>query len=250
MMLPRLLFFTVILASLVSSPLLARDIKYQDFFSHKENFYLLQPTLIADFFTGLIETKGKGNRAKRNIARNILGCPVGMTATSNCPVDRYKLLKKEKRTPSTFIAQVNWTVVERVKKGRFHVLSLTWRPELIDTEIFLIEDYLKSLKVAAESKDFRVPSQIKRVQFSPHFQRRIQIKVDAKMAKVLLELYDDKPSDFRDSITFIAEGNSVTLRDDLATFNLFLKAKKVQINHLTFPAMLVPQATRRNGGRK
>ena len=244
-MLPRLLLCAVVITSFVITPLVAADIKYQDFFSKKENFYLLQPSLVTDFFTGLIETKGKGSRAKRNIAKNILGCPLGTASSSNCPVDRYKFLKKEKRTPSQFIAQVNWTVVERIKKGRFHVLSLTWRPQLIDTEIFLIEDYLKSLNIAAESKDFRMPTQIRRIQFSPHFQRRIQIKVDAKMAKVLLELYEEKPADFRDSITFVPEGNSVTLRDDLATFNLFLKAKKIKINHLVFPAMLVPQTARR-----
>ncbi|MDX2469134.1 MAG: hypothetical protein QNL04_01020 [SAR324 cluster bacterium] len=241
-MLQKKIIFTALIVSLFTTPLFAKIINYEQFFAKGENFYLLQPNLVADFFTGLAEFKGRRNKSLYKVTKEVLGCPVGIKSSSNCPVDRFRLLKKERRTPSDFKAHVNWTVVERVKRGRFHVLSLTWRPELIETEILFMEDYLKGLNVARESVYYQIPEQIKRVQFSPHFQRRIQIKVDAKMAAVLLELYEEKPEDFRDVITFVAEGNSVTLRDDLATFNLFLKAKKITINHLDFPAMSVPEA--------
>lgn len=244
-MLQRKIIFIALFVSLATTPIFANGIKYEQFFAKGENFYLLQPNLVADFFTGLAKFKGKGTKSLDKVARDVLGCPMGGKSTSNCPVDRYRLLKKERRTPSEFKAHINWTVVERVKKGRFHVLSLTWRPELIETEIIFIDDYLKGLHTASESKYYSIPAQIKRVQFSPHFQRRIQIKVDAKMARVLLELYKEKPDDFRDAITFVPEGNSVTLRDDLATFNLFLKAKKITINHLDFPALSVPERQRR-----
>jgi len=233
----------LLLGALLLQAASVQAVEVEEFFSDGENFFRARPELVADYFFGLVRLKGNPERSRQAILNEVLGCPLEASAQSNCPIQRYQIQKKEQHTPSSFLVPANFSRVEQVKTGKKLVtLRLTWRPPLIETQIIRLKAYMEALNVAWDSPYYEMPEGIERIQFAPHLQRRVEIQVEKKLAPVILELYQEAPQDNKDQILFSIEAPSVTKSGNLATFNLFLKADRVRINHLDFPAEAISEA--------
>ncbi len=231
--LPLILFFFILFFTLLT-PTASQAENYAQRFAKGENFYLFHPPLVSEFFLGLVELRGNPARARAKIKAEILACAIGTNSQSTCQQDHYRIEKKKRHISNQVIAKINWTAIEEIHRGKTSLLRLTWRPELINTEIRRMEDYLQNLNVAYESGTYRIPREISRVQFALRLPRRVEIRVERRLAKVLLELYQNPPQDQRDEMTLVFDSSTVLKDKDLASFTLFLKADSIRINHLKF----------------
>ena len=208
---------------------------YQTFFSQGENFFLIKPDLLSKVFLSMIDLKGNSRHSKNRIVRQIMGCPLGPTSQSNCKTDYLILERKELGITKQVQIDVNFTniAIKRFSKTQ-SIVNLSWEPELIRPSIWETDQFLSYINVGQDSRFFKVKKELTHILFSARFDQKLSILVHKRIAENLLNLYQEKPTDFKDTITFRVNREEIHPQSDVLNVWLHLKAKRIRINHLKF----------------
>jgi len=215
-----------------SGPIFALGFNYRRFFEQEKNFYLAHPQIIETIFLGLVDLKGDPEVARRHIRSEVLGCPVGQQLASNCQLDRLKEEKKNRSVPDVFGLAINFTEVVLIPQpGKYDRLKLSWRQETFEAPVIEVEEFLTMIGAAKESPYYQIKEGVKQLVFNAQFGNHFEIVELDRLAKDMAHFYENPPQDNRDRIYYQAAEANLTIEENLASLNLFMKAVKVKINH-------------------
>ncbi|MCP4751766.1 MAG: hypothetical protein GY866_12790 [Proteobacteria bacterium] len=237
------------------------DMEYPIFWSDYRNTFLYQPVLVKKVFWGIIDLKGNERIARKFIDDEVLGCRTGALVKSGCRIDQLRLDRKKKGISKYFNVPVNFTHVSKRrfrKDKRKSLLTLIWNPALIQPPILTVDAFFNYINAASSSKYYKVKKGLELIQLNSVFENKVEIVVDAVIAKNLIDLYCRPPTDirnratkrrkretpfhfncrpptdFRDSLTFHLDSSRMGRRLKTADLDLQMKAVKVMINHQVF----------------
>lgn len=210
--------------------------EYEKFFAEAQNLLAMRPELFQELFFGLIDLRGNASKSRSILTKEVLECNAE-NVISRCPLELLAQYKNKHDIQQSYQIEVNFERLEFAKRGHQTLVTFHWRPALVDADVWGIEEFKSWLDIAEDSPYFHFKPGISQILFASSFERKMQVLMNPKVAKVLKELYREPNSDFKDSITFELSGASVSLEGDLASFNFFLKAIRLKVNHMEYPVL-------------
>jgi len=224
-------------------PIDNRGSEYTHFWSDYENIFVYQPALVKKTFYSILSLKGKSSIARKHIDNEILRCKPDSTVHSTCRIDKLKLQKRAWKVKKYFEVPVNYETVSIRKyygDPQKRILTIQWQPALFLPSNIAVSTFLEFIGAAENSPFYSVPPQIKRIQYNPIFQKKVEIVIGKAMANNIFAIYQIPLKDFRDSLTFYLESSRIEYKYQTRYINLNLKIKKLKINHQIFKVLTDP----------
>lgn len=224
-------------SSLQAQPPIDPRVEFIEFWSDDRSIFLYHPPLLQQVLLGIVDLKGNHRSARRHINSEVLSCKKGAAALSECRMDQLNLERNKKGIARTISVPVNVSSISghplKTDQSQY-VLTVSWQPPIVPPPVIPIEAFNDYLGIASESRYFKIKENLDHIQINPLFQDRVTIITKKRRAQNILTLYRTPPEDLRDA--FIYRVDSVMMKPDgrTAHFDLYLKAVKIEINHLTF----------------
>lgn len=240
------LFSSIVVCLLLLDPLYAtnfidnRESEYTNFWSDYENVFVYRPSLVKQTFYNIISLKGKSTVARNHINSEILGCKPDSPTHSICRIDKLIRLKKKWQVKRYFEIPVNYSIVSIRKyfaDKQKRILTISWQPALFQPPNIEVEKFLEYVGAAKDSPYYTVIPELKRIQYNPIFQKKVEIVVSTVIANNIFSLYQTPLTDYRDSLTFYLDSSSTDFRYQTRYINLNLKIKHLKINHQVFKVL-------------
>jgi len=233
-------------ARIFAKDLIVDPNEYYQIFTRLEDVLLIQPDAIKTLFFSIVDIKGDTSKARIKIEEKLFTCSVLQQPESNCVIDRLKNLRKEREMSRTYPIPINFEELESKKLDRRNsLISLYWKPVLFQPPTLDIEAFFKLIGAKEESRYYKLKETVKKVQFKVHFNRVVELVVDNRIAQSLNNLYRTPPKDYQDQVGFSLDKTSVTISSEIGTFNFFMKAKTVTINHHKFNTRPFPKVKKK-----
>ena len=206
-----------------------------EFFTNFENVLMIRPSLLKTIFFGVVDLKDNRKISKKQLGSNIFDCKNLGRHISNCSIDKLKLLRSKNKITNSFKIPVNFSSmkIKKINKKQ-SLLTFYWKPVLFSPPMVETDYFFEYIKASTDSPKYSLKLGISKIQLTTNFYSSIKIIADNKMVSVLKKLYKNPPKDFKDQIDFTYHKARMAKDFGIFTLNIFMKPKKIKVNHLWF----------------
>lgn len=212
-------------------------VEFVEYWGDYKSVFLFHPPLVKQIFMSIVDLKGNRRIALKHINNEILSCKSGIAALSECRMDQLKLERRNMGISRYILVPINITSVtgHRFKKNKQkYVLTIKWKPLMIQPPALSVDDFFQYLGTADESRYYTAKKRLDQIQINPLFQDRVTIVTSRSRARNILRLYQTPPTDLKDALVFRVETAARVPNGSTASFDLHMKAVQVKINHQKF----------------
>ncbi len=210
---------------------------YETYFSEFDQILLYKPDFIKDVFHGLINLKGKPSNSRNYINYEVLGCHSDSRINQACRITQLSRKRRALGIKSTIEIPLDYTNISARYYNKYKkVVTLKWKPALITPPHMSLNSFLTYLNAAEDSKYYRLKKGIDRIQLNILFEREVNVIIENSLSNNLSKLYQQLKTDKRDSLTFVFDYLTSSIRNNTIHYFIHFKIKKVKINHQSFIA--------------